>query len=233
MNEIGELIKRKRIEMEMTQQELAAKLGCQSQTVSGWETGRRNVNSAYFSQLSRILKINYQTLLDLSKGEDMDSNKFMDDYMSIETTTDAIHFLDEMLEDFDIDPAVKVSLMFKIRNYCLLVLLYSVSQKDQYTQPDNPYDIEVFLGELMDNVYNRLLPERYSELGYIAFEEHEYSNRLLVASGNIYDSIKGYISEDDDQLRIHVFEFANHVREKSYGEINQGYKYIWSYGILD
>lgn len=112
MNEIGELIKRKRIEMEMTQQELAAKLGCQSQTVSGWETGRRNVNSAYFSQLSRILKINYQTLLDLSKGEDMDSNKFMDDYMSIETTTDAIHFLDEMLEDFDIDPAVKVSLKF-------------------------------------------------------------------------------------------------------------------------
>ncbi len=45
MSELGEMMKKRRKAMKMTQKQLADKLHCTPQNVSAWETGQRNVGA--------------------------------------------------------------------------------------------------------------------------------------------------------------------------------------------
>ena len=61
----GDVIKRKRKEMGLTQEELGKLLGVNRAAVNKWETGRvRNIKREKLLQLSRILKVSPNELLD-------------------------------------------------------------------------------------------------------------------------------------------------------------------------
>ncbi len=60
---IGAFIARRRKELDMTQKELAEKLGITDRAVSKWETGRSMPDLSLLQPLSRILKIDVNDLL--------------------------------------------------------------------------------------------------------------------------------------------------------------------------
>ena len=60
---IGAFIARRRKELDMTQKELAEKLGITDRAVSKWETGRSMPDLSLLQPLSRILKIGVNDLL--------------------------------------------------------------------------------------------------------------------------------------------------------------------------
>ena len=60
----GKLIKELRCEIDLTQKELAEKLGILPKTISKWETGRGFPDVSLISELSRIFKIDISKLLE-------------------------------------------------------------------------------------------------------------------------------------------------------------------------
>lgn len=60
---IGAFIARRRKELDMTQKELAEKLGITDRAVSKWETGRSMPNLSLLQPLSHVLKIDVNDLL--------------------------------------------------------------------------------------------------------------------------------------------------------------------------
>lgn len=60
---IGEFIKEKRKELNITQKELAQKLGCTDKAISRWETGKGLPDSSFLIPLSNILGVTVNELL--------------------------------------------------------------------------------------------------------------------------------------------------------------------------
>lgn len=61
--EIGKYIKRKRIEMHLTQKELSEKLNISFQAVSKWETGSTLPDTSLLLQLSDVLEVSVDQIL--------------------------------------------------------------------------------------------------------------------------------------------------------------------------
>ena len=67
---VGRFIRELRIEKEMTQQELAEKLGVTDSAISKWENGRGAPDISYLIPLSNELNITILELLNGEKGKD-------------------------------------------------------------------------------------------------------------------------------------------------------------------
>ena len=76
MNNFGERLKSLRKAAGITQQELADKLGVHLQTVSKWERGISEPDIALLGELSSVLDISLEKLLDCKEGEVVYSGKF-------------------------------------------------------------------------------------------------------------------------------------------------------------
>lgn len=72
LNKISNFIKRKRKELGITQEELAAKLFVTEKAISRWETGRGTPDNSLLIPLSKELKIKVSELLN---GEEKKQNK--------------------------------------------------------------------------------------------------------------------------------------------------------------
>ncbi len=72
LNKISNFIKRKRKELGITQEELAAKLFVTEKAISRWETGRGTPDISLLIPLSKELKIKVSELLN---GEEKKQNK--------------------------------------------------------------------------------------------------------------------------------------------------------------
>ena len=237
MSVLGNFIKVQREKIGISQSVLGRMLHCQKQTISGWETGRRNVNDSYYSTIAKALDVEYMTIKSMGDMDEMKSNDYMKQFLDISNVDDAVNFIDCMMDDFETDEANKVTLKYLLRNYCLMVLLYVNAIKDDWCNEENPYDIESYLSELYDDAFNpKSKMRKYGSMGYTRFEcggeynpseitEFEYEGGLLV------DSLKDLLPKDTLQLQIHLFEFICHVRKKCCGEINQGDRYILDYDI--
>ncbi|AIO19570.1 HTH-type transcriptional regulator ImmR [Candidatus Izimaplasma bacterium HR1] len=83
--EIGKYIKRKRIEMHLTQKEIAEKLSISFQAVSKWETGSTLPDTSILMELSDILEVTVDQIL--NAGE---FRKRMNKKININEVADAI-----------------------------------------------------------------------------------------------------------------------------------------------
>ena len=233
MSVLGNFIRVQREKIGISQSTLGRMLHCQKQTISGWETGRRNVNDSYYSMIAKALNVEYMTIKSMGDIDAMKSNDYMKQFLDISSVDDAVNFMDCMMEDFETDEANKVSLKFLLRNYCLMVLLYVNANKNKWIDEDNPYNIDFYLEELSENTLDSLkrYREKYGSMSYTRFEcggdyrpsevtEFEYEGGLLI------DNLKYLLPDDTLQLQIHLFEFISHVRKKCYGEINQADRYM-------
>lgn len=63
-NEFSELIRKKRIELNLTQKELAQKLSISNKTISRWENERGYPDIELIPRLAKILELSYEELLD-------------------------------------------------------------------------------------------------------------------------------------------------------------------------
>ena len=68
-------IKDLRDELEITQNEIASKLGCTRSAYSLWEINKNTIPLYYLNKLSNILDINIDYLVDLSKEKKIKFNK--------------------------------------------------------------------------------------------------------------------------------------------------------------
>lgn len=66
---IGKLIKKARRNLEMTQEELAKKIGCHQETISSWENGQSNPTLIIGLKAMKILNLSLNEL-----GETNDNN---------------------------------------------------------------------------------------------------------------------------------------------------------------
>lgn len=64
---IGEIIRAERINKNMTQEELAIKLGITQDSISLWEKGKRLPDTQYIIELCKIFEISADYLLELKK----------------------------------------------------------------------------------------------------------------------------------------------------------------------
>lgn len=60
---IGKIIREKREEKGITQQELADLIGCSKQTVWRWEKNKSGISPNYYKKLKQILGISIEELL--------------------------------------------------------------------------------------------------------------------------------------------------------------------------
>ena len=70
-----EKIKDLRDELEITQKEIASKLGCTRSAYSLWEINRNTIPLHYLNKLSNLLNINIDYLVDLSDKKNISFNK--------------------------------------------------------------------------------------------------------------------------------------------------------------
>jgi transcriptional regulator with XRE-family HTH domain len=70
-----EKIKDLRDELEITQKEIANKLGCTRSAYSLWEINKNTIPLEYLNRLSNILNVNIDYLVDLSDKETIEFNK--------------------------------------------------------------------------------------------------------------------------------------------------------------
>lgn len=64
---IGEIIRTERLNKNMTQEELAIKLGITQDSISLWEKGKRLPDTQYIIELCKIFEISADYLLELKK----------------------------------------------------------------------------------------------------------------------------------------------------------------------
>lgn len=69
---VGELIKGRRIELELTQEELGRKLGVTAQAVSKWEQGISLPDTALLPGICRVLSIPAAALLGIEESQEDD-----------------------------------------------------------------------------------------------------------------------------------------------------------------
>ena len=173
MSEFGEMIKKRRKALKMTQKQLADKLHCTPQNVSAWETGQRNVGAQYLRQLAIVLEISRAQLYEFAGDDVVKENVYYNQFIGIESVEDAMAFIDNMMVDF-LPSSDTVVMKFYVRNISLLALLYCLDQKE--SAKNNPtdenesyseeyYDLESFTSEIQDLIYNGLLPKRFGEYG--------------------------------------------------------------------
>ena len=171
MSELGEMMKKRRKAMKMTQKQLADKLHCTPQNVSAWETGQRNVGAQYLRQLANVLEISREQLYELAGDDVVKENVYYNQFIGIESVEDAMAFIDNMMVDF-LPGSDTVVMKFYVRNISLLALLYCLDQKE--SAKNNPtdenesyseeyYELESFTSEIQDLIYNGLLPKRFGE----------------------------------------------------------------------
>ena len=84
--EIGKYIKKKRIEMHLTQKELSEKLGLSFQAISKWETGSTLPDTSILLELSDVLEVTVDQIL--NAGE---FRKRMSKKINIQEVADSIH----------------------------------------------------------------------------------------------------------------------------------------------
>ena len=70
-----EKIKNLRDELEITQEELAIKLGCTRSAYSLWEINKNTIPLNYLNKLSNVLNVNIDYLVDISEQKNIQFNK--------------------------------------------------------------------------------------------------------------------------------------------------------------
>ena len=91
--EIGKYIKDKRIEMRLTQKDLALKLNISFQAVSKWETGNALPETSILLSLSDVLEVTVDQILNAGEFRKRFNKK-----VNIEEVTDAINSIIRMKE---------------------------------------------------------------------------------------------------------------------------------------
>ena len=190
---IGKYIFNKRKEKNMTQQELASKLGVTDKAVSKWERGIGLPDISYLESLSDILGI---SILELLRGEDM--NKNIDNSVIVESVK-----YGSMLTKNKIKLIINTLLITIILFISFLVLflnikniIYLNKEYDNYVS-ENTYDL--------DNYYNVILNNqgKYSDLDY------EEIKNYVKNSKNIFNSkIKNYLLKEKVKVKDYE-EFDN------------------------
>ena len=87
---IGTFIKEQRIKLNMTQKELADKIGCTDKAISRWETGKGLPDMSFLIPLSKELKVSVNELL---AGEIIIPEE--QEHIEIEKVNEIIHKNDE------------------------------------------------------------------------------------------------------------------------------------------
>ena len=107
--QIGEKIRKYRREMEMTQDDLAEKLGVSFQTVSHWENGQTYPDIELLPAISRILGVSFDELLGVSDGErERQANEVLERFRKImdagPTDDNIIDMIRDMRRNYDSYP---------------------------------------------------------------------------------------------------------------------------------
>lgn len=90
---IGKFIKDRRKEKNITQQELAKKLGVTDKAISKWENGRCLMDISFLKELSEILDV---SILELLSGEKIEAEDYEKETITI--VHDAIEYADEKIK---------------------------------------------------------------------------------------------------------------------------------------
>jgi len=114
----AEMLRKKRIEKGISQQELADMIHVERSTLSGWETGRRSPDISMISLLSKALQVDIADFLHASEKHDKTDTIIVIDDEKI-NLDGAIDVLREVLPDADIhgfiNPADAKTFLLKYR----------------------------------------------------------------------------------------------------------------------
>lgn len=215
--------------MGLTQEELGEKFSYTKQSISMWETGKRPVPFTMYKTISDFLGITIDELYAMeAKGRETMIEKEINnccekDFAGIKTPEDAAVYLDSAFEDFKVDPSNEVTLKGLLRNYLIMLLLYTTGKKEEWLNPleedDKTWDVGWYISEIFDVACNQLLPARYAELGYLNFEGE--GNVFERCAGRFYNLFEYTImlpepgTAEDTVFRIHLFEFISHLKRKT------------------
>lgn len=207
--EIGERIKRLRIEKKMTQQQLAQKLYVTDKAVSKWERGNGLPEVGILKELSKILEVNMEYLLD---GKIKEKDKELERKENINT-----EIKEEKTQHVKIDHKLIIG-VFSIFLLIALVIFNSIYDKkiseenksnyipDKIVEGDNRY--ELYNYELGKDGLS-LIKETIDKLEFPVYTI-EYLNILLDENGCV------------DSFRINVNKYND--SHEFYGEYSLNYK---------
>ena len=190
---IGKYIFNKRKEKNMTQQDLASKLGVTDKAISKWERGIGLPDISYLESLSDILGI---SILELLRGEDMNKNMDNKDiiesfkYGSILTKNKIKLIINTLLITIILFISFLV-LFLNIKN-----IIYLNKEYDNYVS-ENIYDLDSYYNVILNN------QGKYSDLDYEEIKNYVNNGK------NIYnDKTKKYLLKEKVKVKDYE-EFDN------------------------
>lgn len=190
---IGKYIFNKRKEKNMTQQDLASKLGVTDKAISKWERGIGLPDISYLENLSDILGI---SILELLRGEDMNKNMDNKDiiesfkYGSILTKNKIKLIINTLLITIILFISFLV-LFLNIKN-----IIYLNKEYDNYVS-ENIYDLDSYYNVILNN------QGKYSDLEYEEIKNYVNNGK------NIYnDKTKKYLLKEKVKVKDYE-EFSN------------------------
>ena len=186
LEKIGKFIAKLRKEQNMTQEELAEKIGVNAKTISKWETGLNLPDSILLFSLSKELKVNVQDLL---SGEIIKKDKINKSFVNIINS-----YISNIKRKFLI--LISLIIIILITIFCIIFTLFNYNK-------NNIYDINFSSDLYQISGYAIFNPQKVlviiPDIIYIGGDEtliKEYSISIENNKKKIYYMTENDISDD-------------------------------------
>ena len=223
--DLAKLIKDKRIQLGITQDQLAKCLSCEASLISMWETRKRRVPPSRYDELSKALQIPLEQIKEIAKENNIMNNEFNKMFYELATPSDAMRFIEYTLMSFDVDSRMKVTLKALLRNYLLLELIITMLEKETYQEQegnDFEWDYTWFQANVEFNALNQIFEKKHRDL-YGKIVNEDADSKLSLAGGRTFEVLSTFLNPNETDpesirlFRIHLLEYCHYLDDLATG----------------
>ncbi len=212
---IGNIIKIKREQMNLTQEQLASKLCVERTTISKWEKNKNIPRPDMFKDIARELDIDINILMDnidINYMTRANMSNVNERFINLQSNEEVQLFIEDILKDFKFDKHNEETLKSWIINYLYATILSELDYRDNIMSNNDDFDIYNLVVDLEDDAINGLFRENFKK----AYDKmmHMIADDRLVAIASVYD-IYNRIDRPDNlittmlNLSLHINKLAS------------------------
>lgn len=212
---IGNIIKIKREQMNLTQEQLASKLYVERTTISKWEKDKNIPRLDTLKDIAKLLDIDINLLtnsIDTDHMANTNMSNLNEKFINLQTNKDVEVFIEEIIKDFKFDKYNEETLKSWIINYLYATILSELDYRDNIMSGKDEFDIYNLVVDLEDDALNGLFRENFKR-AYDKMTHMEVDERI-VGIVRVYE-IYNWLDKPDNlittmlNLSLHINKLAN------------------------
>lgn len=212
---IGNIIKTKREQMNLTQEQLASKLYVERTTISKWEKDKNIPRPDTLKDIAKLLDIDINLLMnniDTDRMANANMSNLNKKFINLQTNKDVGVFIEEIIKDFKFDKYNEETLKSWIINYLYATILSELDYRDNIMSDNDEFDIYNLVVDLEDDALNGLFRDNFKR----AYDKtaHMEGDERIVGIARVYE-IYNWLEKPDNlittmlNLSLHINKLAN------------------------